>query len=123
MPHTPEEIIQASKTAFIDMQVNSNLAIRPKFISNDYKRGVKVLSNIEEELRTCDEFLISVAFVTKSGITPLLQILKELEQKGIKGRIMTTNYLTFSEPEAIKEAKKGVKDLYAKVANKNIWCK
>ncbi|MEZ3426569.1 MAG: DEAD/DEAH box helicase [Lachnospiraceae bacterium] len=103
MPHTPEEIIQASKTAFIDMQVNSNLAIRPKFISNDYKRGVKVLSNIEEELRTCDEFLISVAFVTKSGITPLLQILKELEQKGIKGRIMTTNYLTFSEPEALKK--------------------
>ena len=81
MPHTPEEIIQASKTAFIDMQVNSNLAIRPKFISNDYKRGVKVLSNIEEELRTCDEFLISVAFVTKSGITPLLQILKELDRR------------------------------------------
>lgn len=66
MSHTLEEIMQASKTAFIDMQVNSNLAIRPKFISNDYKRGVKVLSSIEEELRTCDEFLISVAFVTMS---------------------------------------------------------
>lgn len=103
MSHTLEEIMQASKTAFIDMQVNSNLAIRPKFISNDYKRGVKVLSSIEEELRTCDEFLISVAFVTMSGITPLLQILKELEQKGIKGRVMTTNYLTFSEPEALKK--------------------
>lgn len=103
MSHTPEEIMQASRTAFIDMQVNSNLAIRPKFISNDYKKGVKVLSSIEEELRSCDEFLISVAFITKSGITPLLQILKELEEKGVKGRIMTTNYLTFSEPEALKK--------------------
>lgn len=61
MSHTPEEIIQASKKIFVDMQVNPNLVIRPKFISNDYKRCLKVLSSIEEELRTCDEFLISVA--------------------------------------------------------------
>lgn len=103
MPYTPEEILKSSKTAFIDMEINSNLALRPKFISNDYKRGTKVLSSIEEELRGCDEFMISVAFITESGITPLLQILRELEKRGIRGRIMTTNYLTFSEPQALRK--------------------
>ena len=29
--------------------------------------------------------------------------LKELERKGIKGRILTTNYLNFSEPAALKK--------------------
>lgn len=102
MFYTPEEILQASETAFIDLNVNSNLAIRPKFISNDYQNGSKVLSSIEGELCNCDEFMISVAFVTKSGITPLLQILKELEKRNVRGRILTTDYLAFSEPQALK---------------------
>ena len=35
------------------------------------------------------------------GITPILQTLKELEKKGIPGRILTTDYLMFSEPKAL----------------------
>lgn len=29
---------------------------------------------VEEELQNCDEFCISVAFITQSGIEPLLQV-------------------------------------------------
>ena len=36
------------------------------------------------------------------GITPLLQTLKELEQRGILGKILTTDYLTFSDPKALR---------------------
>jgi len=36
-----------------------------------------------------------------SGITPLLYTLKCLEGRGIKGRILTTNYLNFTEPKAL----------------------
>ena len=50
----------------------------------------------------CDRFQISVAFITMGGITPLLQTLKELERKGIPGVILTTNYLNFSEPDALE---------------------
>ena len=60
-----------------------------------------MFSAIEDELRHCDEFAISVAFITRGGITPLLQTLKELEHKGIKGRILTTDYLCFSDPSAL----------------------
>ncbi len=98
-----QDIISGLETAYIDSNINSNLAYRPEFISNDYKKGKKVLVSIENELRKCDEFSISVAFITKSGITPLLQILKELEEKNIPGKILTTNYLNFSEPEALSK--------------------
>lgn len=88
-------------TAFIDSTIPSNLAYKPQFISNNYKEGRKVLSSIENELSNCDEFSISVAFITMGGITPLLQILEELERKQIPGRILTTDYLNFSEPRAL----------------------
>ena len=93
----------ACQTAYLDHTVNSNLAYRPEFISNNYKLGKKVLVSIEEELQRCEEFCISVAFITESGITPLLQTLKDLEQKNIPGKILTTNYLMFSEPEALEK--------------------
>ena len=98
-----EDLRKGLETAFVDRAYRSNLAVRPEFISNDYKKGRKVLSSIEYELNHCDEFCISVAFITTSGIQPLLMTLKELERKGIPGRILTTDYLTFSEPKALEK--------------------
>lgn len=91
------------ETAFIDSRVSSNLAFKPQFVSNNHQEGKKVISSIEDELLSCDKFQISVAFITMSGITPLLQTLKELEEKNIPGEILTTNYLSFSEPKALKK--------------------
>ena len=84
---------QGFAAAFTNRNISSNLAYKPQFVSNDYRQGKKVLSSIEDELFSCDEFAISVAFITRGGITPLLQTLKELEKRGIPGRILTTDYL------------------------------
>ena len=97
-----EEMRQGLETAYIDSSVSSSLSCRPQFVSNDYHEGRKVLSFIEDELHSCDSFKISVAFITMSGIAPLLETLYELEQAGITGEILTTNYLTFSEPKALR---------------------
>ncbi len=98
-----EELKLGLQTAYIDGSVVSNLAYRPQFVSNNYKDGKKVISSIEDELSSCDSFQISVAFITMAGIEPLLQILKELQEKNIPGKILTTNYLKFSEPKALKK--------------------
>ena len=98
-----EEIRKGFETAYIDSSVVSNESFRPQFVSNNYKEGKKVLSSIEDELLSCDEFQISVAFITEGGITPLLQTLKELEKRNIPGKILTTNYLNFSEPKALEK--------------------
>lgn len=100
-----EEIIQninqGLEAAYINGNLASNLEYKPSFISNNPEEGKKVISSIEEELLRCEQFQISVAFITMGGITPLLQTLKELERKGIPGQILTTNYLDFSEPRAL----------------------
>ena len=101
-----QEMRSGFETAYIDGTIASNLAYKPQFISNNYKQGKKVLSSIEDELVACDGFQISVAFITMGGITPLLQTLKALEKKGIKGEILTTNYLNFSEPRALEKLNK-----------------
>lgn len=80
----------------------SNLAYKPQLISNDREKGNKVLTVVENDLSVCEEFCISVAFITMGGLTPLLQTLQELEKRGIPGRILTTDYLNFSEPQAIR---------------------
>ena len=102
MDNINNNILDASKTAFIDKSFNSNFLFKPTFLSNDYKKGIKILSSLKDALSTCNEFCISVAFITESGITPLLQDLKELESKNVKGKILTTDYLYFSEPKALK---------------------
>jgi HKD family nuclease len=48
---TIDEIKQGMQTGYIDSSINSNLAFRPELIFNDYKKGKKVLSTIEEELQ------------------------------------------------------------------------
>ena len=96
------DIEKGLNTAFIDKNYSSNLAYKPQFISNNYKEGRKVLSSIEDELLSCEEFAISVAFIMMGGITPLLQTLRELEQRGIPGKVLTTDYLTFSDPKALR---------------------
>ena len=90
------------ETAYIDGNTVSDVAYLPQFVSNNRSEGKKVLSSLIDELAKCDSFKISVAFITESGLTPLKQILKELEDKNIKGQILTTDYLTFSEPKALK---------------------
>jgi len=99
---TFSELRKGAETAFIDLSTDSNLAYKPEFIVNSYREGQKVLSVLERELSSCESFAISVAFITRSGITPLLQILKDLEHRKVCGRILTTDYLMFSEPEALK---------------------
>jgi HKD family nuclease len=97
------DILKANETGLINYFVDSNLALRPKLIVNDYNKGSKVLSSIVTELMKCTQFMISVAFITSSGVTPLLETLKYLEKNGIKGEILTTDYLNFSEPKALKK--------------------
>ena len=98
-----EQMTKGFETAFINQDITSNLAFKPLFVSNNYREGRKVLSSIEDELLRCEQFYISVAFITMSGLTPLLQTLKDLEIKGILGKILTTDYLCFSEPKALEK--------------------
>ena len=79
------ELKNGLSAAYINGSLATNLAYKPAFISNNPEEGKKVISSVEDELLRCDQFQISVAFITMGGVTPLLQTLKGLEEKGIKG--------------------------------------
>ncbi len=94
-----KKLVSGYQRAFIDSSIESDPAYSPQFVSNS--NGKKVLSVIENELKDCDDLFISVAFITMGGIAPLLGTLKDLEKKGTRGRILTTDYLLFSDPRAL----------------------
>lgn len=98
-----EELKKAVGTAFFDAGIESIEALRPELVYNDTFQGNTVLASLEAELSRCNKFWISVAFVTQSGLIVLKDILRELEKKGIQGRILTTNYLEFNQPKALRD--------------------
>ena len=93
-------LIDSIKTSLIDRNMESILSYQHKLISN---REEKIVSLIRRELENCDEFIISVAFVTLGGVTMILEQLKDLEARGVKGKILTGDYLTFTQPKALKK--------------------
>lgn len=99
--NTNKNIIDGAKTAFIDENIESSVDFKPKFLYNNNE--YKVLNSIKSKLHDCDEFIISAAFITLGGLTPLLEDFLELEKRGVKGKILTTDYLNFTEPKALKK--------------------
>lgn len=93
------KLVDGYHKAFIDATRESDPTFSPSLISNSH--GKKVLTVIEKEMKGCDDLFISVAFITMGGIAPLLGTLKDLEKQGTRGRILTTDYLMFSDPRAL----------------------
>ena len=93
------KLVDGYHKAFIDAARESDPAFSPSLLSNSH--GKKVLTAIEKEMNGCDNLFMSVAFITLGGIAPLLGTLKDLEKRGVHGRILTTDYLMFSDPRAL----------------------
>jgi superfamily II DNA or RNA helicase/phage repressor protein C with HTH and peptisase S24 domain len=89
-------------TGFVDKEILSNVEYQPELLVNQKTPPKKILSTILKELSICKEFYISVAFVTTSGIATIVNQLKELEERGVKGQILVSQYLNFTQPEALK---------------------
>lgn len=98
-----QQLMNSLHTGFIDKNNISLEKYRPKLLLNNHKQGQKVLSSIINELENCDEFFFTVAFITYSGVLVLLNTLKELESKGVKGKIVASQYLNFTDPTALRK--------------------
>ncbi len=97
-----EALSQSLQTGYIDKLHHSDKSYLPHLLLNDKVSGLKVLSTIESELKKCDEFWFSVAFLTTSGVATLINTLVELQNKNVKGKILVSQYLNFTEPKALE---------------------
>lgn len=70
----------------------------PRMVLNEGGRTVE--HTIVEELKLCDRFIFSVAFVSSSAIAQLKQHLLDFEGTG---RIVTSDFLNFNNPAAFAE--------------------
>ncbi len=98
-----EELRRAINSAFIESEPDAFSSFEPSFLYNDKERHVKVLNAIREELSDCLSFSLSVAFITSSGYQLLKSAFKTLKERGIHGRILTTDYLAFTDPKALND--------------------
>lgn len=89
-------------TGFIDKTLESDALYQPELLVNQKIPRKKVLSTIINELENCESFYISVAFVTTGGVATLINTFEFLEKKGIKGKLLVSQYLNFTQPEALR---------------------
>ncbi|WP_323703723.1 DEAD/DEAH box helicase [Mammaliicoccus sp. Dog046] len=99
--HLLEDFNQSLHKGFIDRTISHKGNFMPKLLINNEEENV--LSTIINELYKCQSFTISVAFITESGLASLKSHLYDLHQKGIKGKIITSNYLGFNTPKMYQE--------------------
>ncbi|WP_445474980.1 DUF3427 domain-containing protein [Methanococcoides methylutens] len=102
MDNFPVSLLDSLKTGFIDQSLTSKKEYLPELVVNDSDNGKKVLQTICRELKNCDEFWFSVAFATKSGVATLINQLQELDNAGINGKILVSQYQYFTQPEALR---------------------
>lgn len=97
------EFSRSLRSSFIQEDPKADERYAPHLVTNDRKTGSNVLSVLQSELSDCTQFDFSVAFVTSSGVQVLVEILAELERRHIPGRILTSTYLNFNDPEALRK--------------------
>lgn len=67
-----------------------------------------------ENLNSCSQFKISVAFITYGGLQVLLETLKSLETRDIHGEILTTTYKEMTSPQVLERLSK-FKNIHLKI--------
>lgn len=76
-------------------------AVEKKLIVNSDKGNL--LRELVKSISECERFYFSVAFINFSGLQLLLDPIKEAEEKGIKGKIITSTYLNFTDAKALEK--------------------
>ena len=78
-----------------------------EFISNtNLENNGNLYRYIENGFEKAKSFCFSVAFINFAGVQIILDILKKSEKHNIKGKILTTNYLHFTELKSIEFLKR-----------------
>ncbi|WP_411954222.1 DUF3427 domain-containing protein [Alkalibacillus sp. S2W] len=98
-----QDLENSLRKGFIDRYVKSSEAYKPQLLVNDQQNRHTVLSAFHEELENCDSFIFSVAFITESGLAALKALLYDLKKKGITGKILTSTFLHFNQPNVFRE--------------------
>lgn len=74
----------------------------PELVFNDGSKGIRIHMSLVNEMTRCDGFEFSVAFITTNGLATMYDAFRNLAERGVRGRILTTDYLGFNDPDALE---------------------
>lgn len=95
--------VESLKSSFIGSHQDPDDRYSPKILANDDALSSNVLTTLKAELADCSSFAFSVAFITASGMQVLAAVLSDLRARNIPGRILTSTYLNFNDPDALRK--------------------
>ncbi|WP_057829069.1 DEAD/DEAH box helicase [Liquorilactobacillus cacaonum] len=78
--------------------------LKPTLLSNSNEENV--WEKLRYELETCNEFVFAVAFFSEDILVPFKAVMADLNESGIHGRILTSDYLYFNKPKVFRELMK-----------------
>lgn len=73
-----------------------------RYLTNDPAKQIRVLTEIKAALAKSERFCAAIAFITKSGVVSLYQALVDFSERGGQARILASDYLYFTQPEALE---------------------
>ncbi|MFH5881343.1 DEAD/DEAH box helicase [Liberiplasma polymorphum] len=73
----------------------------PKLITN--QKESTFYEELASSLKTCNRFYFSVAFINYSGLQLLLDLFQELDNNSIKGKVITSTYLNFTDIKSLRK--------------------
>lgn len=91
-------LAQDIEFGYLDRSTKAPRRFHPQIVLNSGEHSA--LRALRDELRRCDSFVFSVAFVTPRAIALLKQ---EIVESAGQGRIITSDYLGFNSPQAFAE--------------------
>ena len=60
------------------------------------------IERIQENLRTCEEFMFSVSFIKKAGLVLLIKDIEAALARGANGKLNTSTYQNFTDVESLR---------------------
>ncbi|MFB1081667.1 DUF3427 domain-containing protein [Jeotgalibacillus sp. JSM ZJ347] len=110
-----KQLQHSLEKGFIDKNHTQFSRFKPELLVNQPGKRQDVLTSLTDELKSCQSFLFSVAFITESGLATLKAYLLDLHEKGIQGKILTSTYQYFNQPKVFRELLK-LKNVEVKIA-------
>lgn len=86
-----------------EIEKNKDEFIDHKLIRNT--EDGNFLLELKDAFEKCKSFYFSIAFINYSGLQLILEELKKASDRGIKGKIITSTYLNFTQASALKKLK------------------
>lgn len=96
-----QQISNSLITSVIDKAHTSDELYQIQLLQNQAP-NLKIINTFEQELLHCKSFWFTSAFLTMSGLNVLHSQLDNLQRKGIRGKVLLSQYLNFTDPAALE---------------------